>query len=145
MEPAADDLVFALPAAMRQEIIDHAHQESPRECCGLISGVKEHARRLYRLTNLAVGNSLYEIDPREIYELEFREMPNHGTEVLAIYHSHPASPAYPSATDLALAFWPEAYYLICSLVDPVAPEIRGFRLAEGRVREATILFEEYCG
>lgn len=128
---------------MRQEIIDHARQESPRECCGLISGHGGRARRLHRLTNLAVGNSLYEIDPREIYELEFRELPNHGTEVLAIYHSHPACPAYPSATDLALAFWPEAFYLICSLEDTDAPEVRGFRLAGGRVREATLLVEEW--
>lgn len=124
---------------MWREIVAHAQQELPRECCGLISGKQGRAARLYRLTNLAVGSSRYDIDPREILHLEFHELPAAGAEVLAIYHSHPVSIAYPSATDLELAFWPEAYYLICSLLDPAAPVIRAFRLTEGTISEFPVI------
>jgi proteasome lid subunit RPN8/RPN11 len=71
-------------------------------------------------------------------ELEFRTLPNRNWEIVAIYHSHPASEAYPSATDVALAAWPEACYLICSLEDPARPVIRGFAIADGAIRERRI-------
>ena len=94
--------------------------------------------RLYRTTNVAPGNALYEIDPAELIELEFRELPAQDLEVIAIYHSHPATEAYPSETDRRLAFWPQAIYLICSLADPARPEVRGFRLDDGSVTELTV-------
>jgi proteasome lid subunit RPN8/RPN11 len=123
---------------MRDEIIAHARAETPRECCGLIAGRDGDARHLYRLTNVAPGNVFYEIDPRQLYELEFRELPGRGWEVLAVYHSHPASEAYPSKTDVALAFWPEALYLICSLADPDRPVLRAFHIAGGEIVEAEV-------
>lgn len=73
--------------------------------------------------------------PSRVIHLEFRELPAQGMEIVAIYHSHPVSPAYPSQTDLDLAFWPEAVYIICSLADPDSPVVRGFRLRDGAVTE----------
>jgi proteasome lid subunit RPN8/RPN11 len=131
--------VFALPAAMREEIIAHARAEAPRECCGIIAGRGGVPFRLYRTTNVAPGNSLYEIDPAELIELEFRELPSQDAEIIAIYHSHPASEAYPSATDRELAFWPQAVYLICSLAEPERPVVRGFRLRDGVVAEVVLV------
>ena len=61
-----------------------------------------------------------------------------GAEIVAIYHSHPESPAYPSATDVELAFWPEAVYLICSLADPSQPTIRAFRIRDGAIAEVAL-------
>ena len=123
---------------MRDEIVAHARAEAPRECCGLIAGQCGSPAHLYRLTNTAPGNTLYEIDATQLYDLEFRRLPERGWEVLAIYHSHPASPAYPSPTDVALAFWPDAYYLICSLLDPATPDLRAFRIVDGRIADAPI-------
>ena len=123
---------------MRDEIVAHARAEAPRECCGLIAGQAGSPVHLYRLENTAPGNALYEIDATQLYDLEFRLLPERGWEVLAIYHSHPSSPAYPSPTDVALAFWPDAYYLICSLVDPAAPDLRAFRIVDSRIAEAPI-------
>jgi proteasome lid subunit RPN8/RPN11 len=123
---------------MRQAIVDHARREAPRECCGIIAGRAGAPVRLYATRNVAEGNTLYEIDPAELIELEFHEMPAQQTELVAIYHSHPFSPAYPSATDIALAFWPDAVYLICSLADPRTPQIRGFRIQNGEVSETDL-------
>jgi [CysO sulfur-carrier protein]-S-L-cysteine hydrolase len=119
---------FSLPKEMRARIIDQARREFPRECCGVISGVDGNPRRLHETRNIAEGNKFYEIDPEQLIELEFRELPKDNSEIIAIYHSHPASVAYPSQTDLDLAFWSRAIYLICSLEDPQNPYIRGFRI-----------------
>ena len=130
---------FSLPEAMRAAIIEQARREAPRECCGIIAGRDGMPTRVYPTTNIAAGNSLYEIDPAELIELEFREMPAHGTELVAIYHSHPVSPAHPSATDIALAFWPDALYLICSLQKSDFPQLRGFRIRDGAVTEVPLV------
>ncbi|MGI9254580.1 MAG: Mov34/MPN/PAD-1 family protein [Thermomicrobiales bacterium] len=130
--------VFRLPASMAGEIIDHSRSEAPRECCGLIAGGNGAAEQLYRLNNLAPGTELYDIDPAQLLELEFRTLPAIGREVVAIYHSHPHSPAWPSSTDIALAGWPDAVYLICSLEYHDAPSIRAFRIMDGSVEELAI-------
>jgi [CysO sulfur-carrier protein]-S-L-cysteine hydrolase len=123
---------------MHAAIIDHAMREAPRECCGIIAGRDGVAVRLYETRNVALGNRLYEIDPAQLIDLEFREFPAEGVELVAIYHSHPESPAYPSATDVELAFWPDALFLICSLADRYRPEIRGFRIRDGAIDEVAL-------
>jgi proteasome lid subunit RPN8/RPN11 len=128
----------ALPDEMRQAIVSHARRDAPRECCGIIAGRDGIPVRLHPTTNIAEGNALYEIDPAELIELEFHTMPAEETELVAIYHSHPVSPAYPSATDIALAFWPDALYIICSLADPTHPVVRGFRIRDGAVTEVDL-------
>jgi [CysO sulfur-carrier protein]-S-L-cysteine hydrolase len=136
--PASTAEVFRLPGEMRAAIVDHAMRDTPRECCGIIAGRDGVPMRLYETRNGAVGNRLYEIDPAQLIELEFREFPARGLELVAIYHSHPESPAYPSATDVELAFWPDAVFLICSLADRARPEIRGFRIRDGAIDEVTL-------
>ena len=123
---------------MRAAIVDHAIREAPRECCGIIAGRDGGPERLYETRNVAAGNRLYEIDPRQLIELEFRELPAENLEIVAIYHSHPESPAYPSATDVELAFWPDTLFLICSLSERDRPEIRGFRIREGAIQEVAL-------
>ena len=130
--------VFPLPAEMRAAIIDHAMREAPRECCGIIAGRDGAPMRLYETRNVAEGNRFYEIDPAQLIDLEFRELPAQETEIVAIYHSHPESLAYPSATDIELAFWPDAVFIICSLADRERPEVRAFRIRNGEVHEATL-------
>ncbi len=130
---------FVLSREMQSEIIEHARRESPRECCGIIAGRGGVPERLYSLRNIAEGNVLYEIDPKQLMDLEFNEFEKDGSEIVAIYHSHPASRAYPSKTDVELAFWPQAVYLICSLEDPESPYVRGFMLRDGEIREVTLV------
>jgi proteasome lid subunit RPN8/RPN11 len=123
---------------MRLAIVEHARRDAPRECCGIIAGRAGAPIRIHPTTNIAEGNALYEIDPAELIELEFHTMPAEETELVAIYHSHPVSPAYPSATDIALAFWPDAVYLICSLAEPDHPVVRGFHIRDGEVAELNL-------
>ena len=123
---------------MTSAIIDHAFREHPRECCGVILGKDAHPTHVLEMENIAEGNRFYEIDPAQLIELEFEILPNENLELLAIYHSHPESVAFPSATDIELAFWSEAVYLICSLESPQHPYIRGFRIHDGGVVEVTL-------
>ena len=130
--------VFRLPKQMRAMIIDHAKRDAPRECCGIIAGRDGVPMQLYETRNVAAGNRFYEIDPAQLIDLEFREFPAQGLELVAIYHSHPESPAYPSATDVELAFWPDAVFLICSLADRDLPVVRGFRIRDDAINELTL-------
>jgi proteasome lid subunit RPN8/RPN11 len=130
---------FPLSDEMRRAIIEHARRDRPRECCGVIVGHDGQPERLYSLRNVAEGNRLYEIDPAQLIELEFQLLPQDDSEIVAIYHSHPESPAYPSRTDIDLAFWPEAVYLICSLEEPDEPVVRGFIIRDGAINEVTLV------
>jgi proteasome lid subunit RPN8/RPN11 len=132
-----EDAPFLLPEAMREEIVAHARAEAPRECCGVIGGRAGHATRLDRLTNLEPGVDRYRIDDAELYRV-YRELDDAGADIVAIYHSHPVSAAYPSRTDVALAMWPDAVYLICSLADPTAPDLRAFRIRDGQITETPL-------
>jgi [CysO sulfur-carrier protein]-S-L-cysteine hydrolase len=129
---------FYLPQEMREAIVAHAIREAPRECCGIVAGRFGAPVQVYETRNIAEGNRLYEIDPRQLIDLEFRLLPEQGSEIIAIYHSHPESPAFPSLTDIELAFWPDAIYLICSLADRERPDLRGFNIRDGLVHEVTL-------
>ena len=126
-----------LPRHMSDLIVAHARREAPRECCGVIGGTNGKVSEVHSLTNLEPGNTRYRIDDAELYRV-YRGLDERGGEVLAIYHSHPATPAYPSPTDVALALWPDAHYLICSLADPDRPDLRAFRILGGEIREVPI-------
>jgi proteasome lid subunit RPN8/RPN11 len=128
---------LTLPEAMREEIVAHARAEAPRECCGVIAGRNGQPTRLYRLTNLEPGVDRYLVDDEEVYRV-YREIEDGGDDLLAIYHSHPVSVAYPSQTDVALAFWEEAFYVICSLERPEAPVIRAFRIVGEEITEVLV-------
>lgn len=129
---------LALPAALRDEIVAHARAEAPKEACGLIATRDGVPPRVIRCANAhPTPATRYSIEPREQLRA-FREMEANGEELLAIYHSHPATQAYPSPTDRAEAHYPEAFYVLVSLRDAV-PEVRAYRINQGWVREATLV------
>jgi [CysO sulfur-carrier protein]-S-L-cysteine hydrolase len=127
-----------LPGAMRDEIVAHARQEWPRECCGLIAGVNGEAKELRRVTNTDPGTTFYNMDPKELFRA-YRDFDERGWDIHVIYHSHPVSVAFPSKTDISLAAWPDAYYLICSLEDKENPSLRSFRIVDGAVTEVDVV------
>lgn len=117
-----------LPPELAQELVDHAIRDLPNECCGLIAGRGGAALRLHPATNSEGSPFMYVMDPREQMQL-MDEIDDSGDELLAIYHSHTRSAAYPSRTDVELAFFPDTLYLIVSIADREAPVIRAFRLS----------------
>ena len=126
-----------LPAALRDDIVAHARAETPKEACGLIAGRGVRATRVIRCGNAhPAAVTRYTIDPREQLRA-FRDMEANGEDLVAIYHSHPATQAYPSPTDRAESHYPEAIYVLVSLRDMV-PEVRAFRIRDGWVREVAL-------
>ena len=123
-----------VPGSIRDEIIAHAEDHFPRECCGILAGKQGDISQLHRLTTLEQGVDRYLFDDEEFYKV-YWEIENSGEELLAVYHSHPVTVAYPSKTDVAFAFWPEAVYLICSLEQRDDPVIRGYRIVDEAISE----------
>jgi [CysO sulfur-carrier protein]-S-L-cysteine hydrolase len=117
-----------------EEMLEHAREEAPNECCGILGGKDGEATTLYRATNAEQSPLRYTLDPNDLFRITFQELPEKDEEMLAIYHSHTASPAYPSQTDINLATYPDAVYLIVSLAEGEQP-LRGFRIDDGQVSE----------
>ena len=123
-----------------EEILRHAREESPNECCGMIGGTDGRAQTVYRATNAEASPLRYSIDAKEQFEL-MRRIEDAGEELIGIYHSHTRSPAYPSQTDVNLAGWPDAVYLIASLKDAEDPDVRGFWIRDGNISDAELVVE----
>ena len=126
--------MLTLERAYVDEIITHARQDVPNECCGIVAGRNGDATKLYRAINAEASPYRYNVDPKDLLRI-YRDLESKGWDVLAIYHSHTHTEAYPSPTDVRLAAWPEAYYLIVSLDDQANPVLRGFRIQDGAVTE----------
>jgi [CysO sulfur-carrier protein]-S-L-cysteine hydrolase len=122
---------------MLDEMIAHAREEAPNECCGMIGGVDGDAVSIHRTRNAEASPFRYSIDAQELIDT-YNEIEASGQDLTAIYHSHTGSAAYPSQTDINLAGWPDAVYVIVSLQDADAPEIRGFLIREGKIEETPL-------
>ena len=122
------------------EIVRHAREEAPNECCGIVAGEDGSAVRIFRAANADESPVRYNLDSRDQYRI-MMEIEEHGWTMAAIYHSHTRSPAYPSQTDVNLAFYPDALYLIVSIAEPDRPELRAFRIVDGRIDEAAVTVE----
>lgn len=125
-----------IPNQIYEELLDHARAEVPNECCGLIGGRDGEPRTVYRARNAEASPLRYNLDPQDQFRI-MSEMEERGEDLSAIYHSHTASPAYPSQTDINLAAYPDALYLIVSLAEGEEP-LRGFRITDGEVTEVEL-------
>lgn len=128
--------VGRLSAPLLQQLIDHARDGHPNEACGIIAGKAPaeaggRATRFLPLRNAAESPYRYLIDPDEQLRAML-EIDDADEVVWGIFHSHVASPAEPSVTDIGLAYYPDSLYLICSLAGDV-PTVRAWSIVEGRV------------
>jgi proteasome lid subunit RPN8/RPN11 len=133
-------VTFRLPQAHIDEMVAHAREDAPNECCGIIAGKGDRAQKLFRAKNAEESKWRYSVDSQDLFRI-WRECDQNDWEFLAVYHSHTASEAYPSETDVRLAFWPEAYYVLVSLEDAENPVVRAFRILDGKVSEEELLAE----
>ncbi|WP_447973168.1 M67 family metallopeptidase [Nitrospira sp. Kam-Ns4a] len=150
---------LAIPRQILAEMIAHAQELVPFECCGLLAGTGGLVSRHYRIANTVARDAravqvfreadvkpldrlpetaraevAYFMDPKEMLAA-FKDMRSRQLDLTAIYHSHTHSPAYPSATDVGLAYYPEAAYIIISLEDKARPDVRAYWIRDKQVTE----------
>ncbi|MBI4312878.1 MAG: M67 family metallopeptidase [Chloroflexi bacterium] len=126
--------MLALDKKYVDDMVAHALKDDPNECCGIIAGKDRRPTKLYRMTNVSASPYRYDMDGKEMIPV-LNAIDDNGWELLAIYHSHTHSQAYPSSTDIRLATWPDAYYILVSLLDHQKPAVRAFRILDGNVTE----------
>ncbi len=127
-----------IPQELIDELIAHAREDLPNECCGMVGGRDGEATEVVRVANSAASPLRYEMDPQEQYNA-FKSIEDKGDELLAIYHSHTKSAAYPSQTDVNQAVaWPEQIYLIVSLADPERPEVKAYLLRDLKIADVEL-------
>lgn len=127
-----------IPQALLDEIVAHAREDLPNECCGLIGGRDGVAEVVHRVENAAKSPLRFQMDPQGQYDA-WKAIEDAGLELLAIYHSHTKTEAYPSQTDVNESVaWPEQVYVIVSLADPDAPDVRAFWLKDRKIADAPL-------
>jgi len=128
--------VLELPRAMVDQVIAHARRDHPDEACGVIAGKGGAATRMVEMENAERSPTFYRFEAKEQLRV-WREMDDADEVPFVVYHSHTATEAYPSRTDIALAGEPDAHYLLVS-TRAEQDEVRSFRIAEGVVSEEEI-------
>ncbi|BDG60810.1 peptidase [Caldinitratiruptor microaerophilus] len=125
---------LTVPRILYERMVAHCREEWPKEACGIMTGKGGVARRAYALRNVHAQPAIrYQIDPADQH-VAMQGVLAGQEELVAIYHSHPTTVAYPSRTDVAMARYPEAAYVIVSMAGQ-EPEVKAFRITDGEVAE----------
>jgi [CysO sulfur-carrier protein]-S-L-cysteine hydrolase len=113
-------------------MIAHAERELPIEACGYLAGVSEEIVASYEMKNIDASAEHFSFDVKEQFAV-MRDVRNKNMRILAVYHSHPQTPARPSAADIKLANDPQISYLIISLAGSLA-DVKSYRILDGEVK-----------
>ncbi|MGH2812607.1 MAG: M67 family metallopeptidase [Actinomycetota bacterium] len=116
---------MVVPKNLHREMVDHCRRGLPNEACGFLAGRDGTAERIYPLTNAAASPVYYRPADKEMLAA-MNEIDARGLELVAIFHSHVASRAYPSPTDVREAHYPDSVYVIVSMAQTDRPEARGY-------------------
>ena len=138
--------MLTITRELADKIIAHARQDHPDEACGVIAGRagSDRPERFVAMTNAERSPTFYRFDSMEQLRV-WREMDDRDEEPVVIYHSHTATEAYPSRTDISYAMEPTAHYLLVSTADPDSAEIRSFKITDGTVTEEQVRVVEDAG
>ncbi len=124
--------------ALIDEMVAHAREDLPNECCGMIGGRDGEASTVVRVENSAASPLRYEMDPQAQFDA-LKAIEGTGDELIGIYHSHTRSAAYPSQTDVNQAVaWPEQIYVIVSLEHDDAPDVKAYDLADLKIADVEL-------
>ena len=131
--------MLTISTALRDKIVAHARADHPDEACGVIAGPAGSDRpvRFIPMLNAERSPTFYRFDSMEQLQV-WREMDDRDEEPVVIYHSHTATQAYPSRTDISYASEPGAHYVLVSTRDPDQTEFRSFRIVDGVVTEEEV-------
>jgi proteasome lid subunit RPN8/RPN11 len=127
--------------SLLDELISHARDEAPNECCGVVAveaGPPVRAATVHRAVNIAASPLRFEVDGRQLLQT-IEEIEGAGSELGAIYHSHTRTAPYPSQTDINFAVnWPGVEWIIVGLASGEPPEVRSYLIDGGEVREVAV-------
>jgi proteasome lid subunit RPN8/RPN11 len=123
--------------ALYDQMVAHAQAEAPNECCGMVATRDGEAVEVHAAVNAAASPLRYEIDGAEQYRIQMA-IDDADLELGAIYHSHTRSAPYPSQTDINLAFYPDALYVIVGLASGDQPLVKAYTIRDGQVEEALL-------
>ncbi len=130
-----------IPTNIFEQMVAQAKALAPIEVCGILAGNDSKVEKLYKMTNVDNSSNHFMMEPKEQFAV-VKDIRSADLEMLAIYHSHPETPARPSAEDIRLALTPDVIYLIVSLRDAKAPAVKGFLLENGNVAKVSVkIFE----
>ena len=138
--PAQSNHEFHLDAVTHDALIAHARSDFPYEVCGLLAGSGGRLVKHYRIPNAARSMTFYNMDPKALLDA-MNEMDDNDWDLLGIYHSHTHTEAYPSSTDVKLAFYRDAVYLIVSLQDDQQPVVRAYNIVDGQIAERSVVVD----
>jgi proteasome lid subunit RPN8/RPN11 len=131
--------VLSIDRATRDAIVAHARRDHPDEACGIVAGPAGSDRpvRFVPMLNAARSPTFYEFDSYDLLQL-YKELDANDEEPVVIYHSHTATEAYPSRTDVSYASEPNAHYGLVSTRAPDQTDFRSFRIVDGQVTEEPV-------
>lgn len=130
-------LKLEIPKSIFARMLEQIQAEAPIEACGILAGSEGRVEKLYKMTNTEARCDHYMMEPAEQFAA-MKDMRTAGLEMLAIYHSHPATPARASAEDIRLAFTSDIAYVIISLEDPDGPVVKSFTVEDGKANEVAV-------
>jgi len=130
-------LNLEIPNNIFQQMLKQAEAEAPIEACGILAGSDSKVEKLYKMTNADKSNNHFLMEPTEQFKV-IKDIRSAGLKVLAIYHSHPATPARLSQEDIRLSLTPDVTYVIVSLRDSSCPAVKGFLIENGNVTEVPV-------
>jgi [CysO sulfur-carrier protein]-S-L-cysteine hydrolase len=135
--------VLTISRDLHDKIVAHARADHPDEACGVLAGPagSDRPERFIPMTNAARSPTFYEFDSTEQFRV-WREMDERDEEPVVIYHSHTATEAYPSRTDISYAGEPNAHYALVSTRDEDKTEFRSYRILDGQVTEEPVTVVE---
>jgi len=125
--------MLKIPKAIHDDLTAHAREGFPLEVCGILGGSGDTVSSIYRMVNTDASNEHFMMEPREQFAV-IKDLRAKGLSMLAIYHSHPESPARPSEEDIRLALTPDVSYVIISLADAAATDIKSYAISSGTVQ-----------
>lgn len=130
-----------IPDNIFEQMLEHAKAEAPVEACGILAGKNGQIEKFYKMTNTDQSSDHFMMAPKEQFSV-VKDIRAAGLEILAIYHSHPETPARPSQEDIKLALTPDVIYVILSLKDKNIPDVKGYFVNDSEVAEVTVKIVE---
>jgi proteasome lid subunit RPN8/RPN11 len=131
--------VLTITQEVLDAIVAHARRDHPDEACGIVAGPagSDRPERFVPMLNAARSPTFYEFDSADLLRL-YRDLDARDEEPVVVYHSHTATEAFPSRTDVTYASEPGAHYLLVSTREPDRDEVRSFRIVDGQVSEEEV-------